>query len=125
MPERTTSRAVGLKARGAELANHLKSRSTETVDTLKHEMRTRAGLLKREMAKRRERTKRSMARVQVSARENVALQRNRMNDSMRTEPMKWAGIAAGSGLVLGLLGRYAHWRSTRPTPQVVVIESCS
>ena len=49
----------------------------------------------------------------------------KMQTSMRTSPMKWAGIAAGSGLALGLLGRFLHWRNShrRMTPDLVIIES--
>lgn len=49
----------------------------------------------------------------------------RMQDSMRTSPMKWAGIAAGSGFAIGMLGRIAHWRNKhrRHMPDLVIIES--
>lgn len=44
---------------------------------------------------------------------------------MRSDPKKWAGIAAGAGIALGLTGRYlrhrAHVRARRP--QVVIIEA--
>lgn len=44
--------------------------------------------------------------------------------SMHTNPMKWAGIAAGSGFAIGLIGRLLHVRRNRLSrmPQVVVIE---
>lgn len=49
----------------------------------------------------------------------------RVQTSMKTSPMKWAGIAAGSGFALGLLGRFMHWRNyhRRLTPDLVIIES--
>jgi hypothetical protein len=45
--------------------------------------------------------------------------------SMRTSPMTWAGIAAGTGLGLGLLGRIARARRNRlrSLPDLVIIES--
>lgn len=48
-----------------------------------------------------------------------------VRSSMQTNPMKWAGIAAGSGLAIGLLGRLiqARNRRLRSLPQLVVIEA--
>ncbi|HJQ38962.1 MAG TPA: hypothetical protein VKB93_17640 [Thermoanaerobaculia bacterium] len=45
--------------------------------------------------------------------------------SMRTSPMKWAGIAAGTGLGLGIAGRIARGRSkrSRALPELVIIDS--
>ena len=49
----------------------------------------------------------------------------RVNESMRTKPMLWAGIAAGAGFSLGLVGRIAQWRSKQQQgmPDLVIIES--
>jgi hypothetical protein len=48
----------------------------------------------------------------------------KLQSQMRSDPKKWAGIAAGAGVVLGLTGRYlrhrAHMRARMP--QVVIIE---
>lgn len=45
--------------------------------------------------------------------------------SMRTSPMKWAGVAAGTGLALGLAGRIARARSKRQRalPELVIIDA--
>lgn len=47
----------------------------------------------------------------------------RLQLQMRADPKKWAGIAAGAGVALGLAGRYlrhrAHVNARRP--QVVII----
>jgi ElaB/YqjD/DUF883 family membrane-anchored ribosome-binding protein len=46
------------------------------------------------------------------------------NDSLRANPTKWAGIAAGAGLGLGLIGRFLHHRAHhRHIPAVVIIEA--
>jgi hypothetical protein len=44
-----------------------------------------------------------------------------MQSSMRTNPMKWAGIAAASGFGLGLISRIAHARK-KQRPMLIVIE---
>jgi ElaB/YqjD/DUF883 family membrane-anchored ribosome-binding protein len=44
---------------------------------------------------------------------------------VRGNPAKWAGIAAGAGLGIGLLGRYLRHRSKHHhIPNLVIIEAC-
>ena len=65
------------------------------------------------------------------AREAMASVKPRVNamtlkakNSLRGNPAKWAGIAAGAGLGVGLLGRFLHHRShSRHMPAVVIIEA--
>lgn len=69
---------------------------------------------------------RSMTTAMTSVKSNVNTQMTRTQDSMRTSPMKWAGIAAGSGFAIGMLGRIVHWRNKhhhRHMPDLVIIES--
>lgn len=49
----------------------------------------------------------------------------RVRTSMARQPMKWAGIAAASGLAIGLAGRYLQWRSESReiAPTLVIVES--
>ena len=49
--------------------------------------------------------------------------KSRAQLSMQTNPMKWAGIAAGTGLILGLAGRLVQRRSQRSIPDLVIIET--
>ena len=51
--------------------------------------------------------------------------RSSMEESMRSKPMLWAGVAAGTGFGLGLIGRFIHWRNKRrgSMPTLVVIEA--
>jgi hypothetical protein len=65
----------------------------------------------------------SNARSGVSRRVSGGL--TKVQSSMRTSPAKWAGIAAGSGFILGMLGRMMHARNEqrRHMPQLVVIET--
>ena len=45
--------------------------------------------------------------------------------SMKTKPMLWAGIAAGTGFAIGLAGRIADSRRNRRrmTPDLVIIDA--
>lgn len=62
--------------------------------------------------------------VQTSLRDSTKTRVARVNDSMRTNPMLWAGVAAASGFGLGMIGRIASWRSHRRlTPDLVIIET--
>jgi ElaB/YqjD/DUF883 family membrane-anchored ribosome-binding protein len=47
------------------------------------------------------------------------------NDRMRRNPTKWAGIAAGAGFGVGLIGRFLQRRARRHQhmPTVVIIEA--
>jgi hypothetical protein len=95
-------RIDGLKSKAVELKQSLQRRQSEWKD--------RAG---QSLAVRR-------AELTSMTRQRSA----QMQASMAAEPMKWAGIAAGSGLLLGLIGRYAHWRKAhRASPTLVVIET--
>jgi ElaB/YqjD/DUF883 family membrane-anchored ribosome-binding protein len=63
--------------------------------------------------------------IKSNVRSGVDHRMMRVQTSMRTSPAKWAGIAAGSGFVLGLFGRLLQSRSERHrhVPQLVVIET--
>ena len=61
----------------------------------------------------------------LAVRDGAKAQVTKVNDSMKTNPMMWAGIAAGAGFGLGLIGRVAHWRSRQRNrmPDLVIIET--
>lgn len=68
----------------------------------------------------------SSARIATRAvRDNARSRATKVQHSMQTSPMKWAGIAAGTGFALGLIGRIADARRKhhRATPEVVIIET--
>jgi ElaB/YqjD/DUF883 family membrane-anchored ribosome-binding protein len=66
---------------------------------------------------------RSLAKV-ASVKPRVNAMTMKANDSLRSNPTKWAGIAAGAGLGIGLIGRFLHHRTHhRHMPAVVIIEA--
>jgi ElaB/YqjD/DUF883 family membrane-anchored ribosome-binding protein len=68
--------------------------------------------------------KSSVMTARGSMRDGAKTHVTKVQDSMKNQPMMWAGIAAGSGFVLGMIGRIAHWRSKHQmTPTLVIIES--
>jgi hypothetical protein len=49
----------------------------------------------------------------------------KLNRTLRSNPAKWAGIAAGVGVGLGILGRVMrHRMAKRAQPELVIIEAC-
>src|SRR5438874_1048693 len=72
----------------------------------------------------------SAAKVK-EAREALASVKPRVNamtlkakESLRSNPAKWAGIAVGTGLGIGLIARFVrHRANNRRMPAVVIIEA--
>lgn len=58
-------------------------------------------------------------------RHSVASRRTMVQDSMRTSPAKWAGLAAATGFALGLAGRLVERRNKRKLamPALVIVET--
>ena len=48
----------------------------------------------------------------------------KLKEQLRSNPKKWAGIAAGAGIALGLAGRYLRHRAHRPRLVVVETTAC-
>ena len=48
----------------------------------------------------------------------------KLKAQLRSNPKKWAGIAAGAGIVLGIAGRYLRHRAHRPHLVVVETTAC-
>ena len=62
--------------------------------------------------------------VKSSVSDRVSTLRSGMESDMRSNPAKWAGIAAGAGFALGLGGRLLRSRMTsrRMMPELIIIE---
>ena len=77
------------------------------------------------------RTLKTTASERVTAlRTNAVARVTAMRSGVRTElaasPAKWAGVAAGAGAGIGLLGRYLRYRRDvrLRMPRVIVVQSC-
>ena len=93
----------------------LKSVGMQKVDHLQHRLANRKTALQT-----------SIATTKMSMRDGVTRQISNTQSSMKNQPMLWAGVAAGSGFALGLIGRYMHWRNNhrrRMTPDLVIIDA--
>ena len=96
----------------------LKSRSLSKVTDVRRVVSDRTSVIKSNV-------QRSMTTAKSSVRDGVNTGVIRIQSSMRENPAKWAGIAAGSGFALGMLGRFIQSRNEhrQHTPQLVVIET--
>lgn len=67
----------------------------------------------------------SISTAKVAMRDGVSGQVTKAQTSMKTKPMLWAGIAAGTGFALGLVGRIADSRrkNRRMYPDLVIIDA--
>lgn len=95
------------------------------LDTLKWRGLSKVQDVQRAIGDRRAAMKSSLVSAKGSVRDGAKSTVTKVQDSMRTSPMKWAGIAAGAGFGLGLIGRIAQarGRSRRGMPDLVIIES--
>lgn len=95
------------------------------LDTLKARGRSKVDELRRVMNDRTTTVKGSLVRTKSTMREGALAQVGKAQTSMRTNPMLWAGVAAGAGFGLGLIGRIAQWRHKQQSrmPDLVIIES--
>ena len=100
--------------------DRLKDRGLAKVRDVKRDVSMKTAVMKRDASQKLMTTRSSMQR-------NVSNQMERVQSSMRTSPARWAGIAAGSGFAIGMIGRFVHWRNKhqheRHMPQLVIIES--
>jgi len=101
----------------SERGSVLKQQMTERGTMLKDQVTERSNVLKQQLSE-----KISTTSVQVCNASTDAM--TNMQHDMRVNPMKWAGIAGASGMALGLIGRYMHWRAKRRMPQLIIIDAC-
>jgi ElaB/YqjD/DUF883 family membrane-anchored ribosome-binding protein len=134
MPESHDSGMRGklddLKSRGLSSLRNMQRTMGERTSVVKSDLDQRTSVMKSNLRQRTSVMKnnlhQSLANVKTSTRTGVNDQVTKMQTSMASSPMKWAGIAAGSGFAIGLIGRFVHWRNKHHrhhAPQLVIIES--
>ena len=119
-----------LKSRGLSTLHDMQHTLGDRTSVLKQNLGERTALMKQTMSDRTSVLKSNLQRSVTSAKSSVRSTADRsmmnMRASMQNSPGKWAGIAAGSGFALGMLGRFIHWRNKHQhhyAPQLVIIES--
>jgi hypothetical protein len=92
---------------------HMRSRGMESIHTMTRDMNERVSSIK------------PMAQTRMTAMRNgMSLQMSKLQMQLRANPTKWAGIAAGAGFGLGLMGRIMRHRAAHASiPHLVVIET--
>jgi ElaB/YqjD/DUF883 family membrane-anchored ribosome-binding protein len=110
-----------------EKLNSLKSQSRVKLHEMQHVMNDKTAVVKSSLQRSMTTARSTMQRSMNQANTTVHTGLSDMQTDMRNNPMKWAGIAAGSGFALGLLGRLVSWRNkhrhVHSMPQLVIIES--
>jgi ElaB/YqjD/DUF883 family membrane-anchored ribosome-binding protein len=139
-PERSVShKSSDMKANVIDKLEMLRMQSRMKLHDVQHLMNEKSvvmkGQLQRSMMTAKAQLQESMTvakstmnRSMHQANTTVHTSFNDMQSDMKVNPMKWAGIAAGSGFAIGLIGRFIHWRNKHShthsrMPQLVIIES--
>lgn len=131
-PERSGS---DLKANVMEKLESLREQSKVKLHDVQHVVNEKTAVMKSSLERSMTTAKAQMQQSLMTAKRTVNRSVNQANATvhtgfddmqadMRVNPMKWAGIAAGSGFAIGLIGRFIHWRnrSRHSMPQLVIIE---
>lgn len=100
--------------------DNLKSRGVVAIRGVQRSVVDRSNSLKRSVSTK-------VTRTNESVRGSVHNGVSQVQQSMRDKPMMWAGVSAGTGMALGLIGRFVQWRSHRrhhhAMPDLVIIDA--
>jgi gas vesicle protein len=116
--------------------NSFKSTCMSSVDSTKRNISEKINDIKPVVTQRIDSLRSDLSREVSTMRNHIDTRVNTMRDSVKSKattlqhemssnPAKWAGIAAGVGMGLGVLGRYMRHRAHRPQPQFIIIEGCA
>jgi ElaB/YqjD/DUF883 family membrane-anchored ribosome-binding protein len=108
------SRLGELKSKARAKINNTQRAVMRATSSVRDEAMHKVDDMRRSTAIGTERVRRGAQRTLANA-----------NQSMRTSPMKWVGVAAGAGFGLGLMGRLLDHRRHHQlrSPQLVIIET--
>jgi ElaB/YqjD/DUF883 family membrane-anchored ribosome-binding protein len=106
-----------LRSRGMAKVQSMQRMMSDRVSTMRTSMRDGVSTMKTSMRD-------GMTSRKSQLQSTMTNTQSQMNASMRSNPMMWAGIAGGTGMALGLVGRFLHWRANRPMPDLVIIDAC-
>jgi ElaB/YqjD/DUF883 family membrane-anchored ribosome-binding protein len=95
------------------------------LDTWKSRGLSKVHDIQQVVSDRKSAAKTSLITAKSSVRDGAKSQVAKVQTSMRTNPGLWAGVAAGAGFGIGLIGRFAQWRSKQRhrMPDLIIIES--
>jgi|ERR1051325_10201411 ElaB/YqjD/DUF883 family membrane-anchored ribosome-binding protein len=121
LPEPTLrDRVDEWKLRGVEAVDSMQHQ----VDELKHNASMKADELKQGVMTKTAELKRNVSMKSEELKRTATTKVADVQHDLHSNPRKWAGIAAGAGLGIGLIGRYLSHRSKRRhIPHLVVIEA--
>jgi ElaB/YqjD/DUF883 family membrane-anchored ribosome-binding protein len=117
-----------LKQQGRMKLHDMQHVIDEKTTVMKSTLQRSVAVAKTNLTQSMTTAKSTMQRSMDQANTSVHTGFNDMQSDMKVNPMKWAGIAAGSGFAIGLIGRFIHWRNKHrhvhtTMPQLVIIES--
>ena len=99
---------------------HLRSRGIDVMNTVKRDVNEKwMPMANERMSSMRSGMKMKTDKLQREMKTRVS----DLESQLKANPTKWAGIAAGAGFGLGLIGRIMRHRAHRAaTPHIVIIE---
>lgn len=119
-----------LKSRGSEILDSAKCAIRDKVDEITPIVNAKVSTLRSDVSDRVNSLRDGVKSKSMHVRDGVMTKSNDVQRDMAANPMKWAGISAGTGLVLGLVGRLMHHRKyhrqtleRRRMPQLVIIDA--
>ena len=113
-----SAKARQLRGRWMNRKSELMTDTSRRLNDLRTSARDRTNELRSTVAERA-----NTLRAKVGDRADIV--RIRIDTELRTNTAKWTGIAAGTGVGLGLLARYIRYRlkARRTMPEIVVVST--